>query len=112
MDTVLMIYTTWPDRAAAEAAGRAAVEAGLAACVNILAPMTSIYRWRGAVETVEEAVMLVKTTAAREAAARAFLLARHPYETPAWIALSLDAAHSHAPYLDWVAAETSPTVKS
>lgn len=108
MDDAVLLYTTWPDQASAEAAGRACVEAGLAACVNVLAPTTSIYRWQGAVEQATETPMLVKTTAARAPAARAFLLVRHPYDTPAIVALPLSTELSHAPFLDWIAAETSP----
>lgn len=107
MDGAVLLYTTWPDDASARAAGRACVEAGLAACVNVLAPMTSIYRWQGAVEHASETPMLVKTTATRAPAVREFLLARHPYDTPAIVALPLSLALSHQPFLDWIAAETS-----
>ncbi len=107
MDEVVLLYTTWPDAETAEAAGRAAVEAGVCACVNVLAPMTSIYRWEGAVERATETPMIVKTTAAAAEAARAFLTERHPYALPAVVALKVDPAASSAIFLDWIARESA-----
>ncbi|MGC1305285.1 MAG: divalent-cation tolerance protein CutA [Caulobacteraceae bacterium] len=106
MEDVTMLYTTWPDAETAHAAAEAAVDARLAACVNILAPMTSVYRWDGRLETASEVPVLFKTTTARAEELRALLLARHPYDLPAMIALPA-GPQSHQPYLDWVAAETS-----
>ena len=62
-DKAVLIYATYPDPETAEAGGRALVEAGLAACVNILPGMVSVYRWEGAVERSEECVMIIKTRA-------------------------------------------------
>ena len=107
MSKVLLIYTTWPDAASAEAAGRAAVEARLCACVNILAPMTSIYRWNGAVEQAGETPMILKTTAAAADSLRVLLTRLHPYETPAIVALSVDAVASNTPFLHWIEEETA-----
>lgn len=105
MTQTVLLYTTWPDAGSAEAAGRAAVEAGVCACVNILGPMTSVYRWRGAIETAAETPMIVKTTAAAAAACRDLLLSRHPYETPAVVALPIDPGGSHGQFLDWISKE-------
>ena len=107
MDVVLL-YTTWPDAETASSCARAAVEARLAACVHVAAPMTSTYRWRGVVETADEVPALFKTTARRAAELRTLILTRHPYELPAITALPVDAEASHAPFLAWVAAETTP----
>ena len=63
MERAVIVYTTWPTSVEAEAAGRILVERRLAACVNILPGMTSIYRWQGALERGEEAVMIIKTRA-------------------------------------------------
>jgi periplasmic divalent cation tolerance protein len=102
-DTLLVI-TNLPDRASAETLAQALVERRAAACVNILAPCRSVYRWKGAVETAEEHPLFAKTT--RE---RYFLLERvirelHPYELPEIIAVGL--AGGLPAYLEWVAAET------
>lgn len=86
----------------AEDLARALVEAKVAACVNVLPAITSIYRWQGEVSRDEEALLLIKTTAAAFDSLRRAVLARHPYELPEII--SLDVTDGHAPYLEWVAA--------
>ncbi len=103
----MLLYTTWPDAETAERVAGAAVEAGLAACVNVLAPMRSTYRWDGAVERAGETPALFKTTAARVAALRRLIVAGHPYDTPAVLALPIDEAASHGGFLDWVRQETA-----
>ena len=82
MERAVFVYTTWPSVVEAEKAGRAVVEAGLAACVNILPGMISHYRWQGAVERAEEAVMIVKTRASLAERVRAAIKDTHPYDTP------------------------------
>lgn len=104
-DEAILLYTTWPDAAVAEAAGRAVVEAGLAACVNVIAGMRSVYRWKGAIETADEAVMIVKTLRSRLEAVTVAVTARHPYETPAIVAIAV--AGGSRPYLDWIGVESS-----
>ncbi len=108
MTDIVLLYSTWPDAESAEAAGAAAVAARLAACANVLAPMRSIYRWKGAVERAEETPMLLKTSQAHAAALKDFLVARHPYETPAVVAVPVASEGSHAAFLAWVTAETGP----
>jgi len=103
MDTLLVI-SNLPDRATADRLAQALVERRLAACVNILAPCRSVYRWEGAVESAEEHPVLIKTTAERYAAVEEAIRGLHPYEVPEIIALPL-AAGLHA-YLQWVADET------
>ncbi|MDP2134990.1 MAG: divalent-cation tolerance protein CutA [Sulfuritalea sp.] len=100
----LLILTTLPDAASAQALAASLVRQGLAACVNILAPCRSVYRWKGAIENAEEIPLLIKTTAARYAALEAAIRATHPYELPELIAVPI--AHGLPDYLSWVAAAT------
>ena len=99
-----VLLSTCPDGATAESLGRALVEASLAACVNVLPGVRSIYRWNDAVQSDEEALMIVKTTAACLAAARERLVELHPYEVPEVVALPV--ADGHHAYLSWVASST------
>ena len=107
MPDVILFYSTWPDTEAAQAAGEAAVAARLAACVNILAPIRSIYRWNGRIEHGDEVPMLLKTTAEAAPALRALLLGLHPYDLPSLVAWPLAEGPSHSGFLDWVRAETA-----
>lgn len=104
--TTLLVFTNLPDRAAAERLAETLVGNQLAACVNILAPCRSVYRWKGAVQHEEEHPMLIKTTSERYAAMEQALRAGHPYELPEIIAVPVE--RGLAAYLDWVAAETRP----
>ncbi len=104
--TALLVLTNLPERAAAERLADLLVERKLAACVNILAPCRSVYRWKGAVQRDEEHPMLIKTTAERYAALEQALRAEHPYELPEIIALPVE--RGLAAYLDWVAAQAAP----
>ena len=100
----LLVLTNLPDRAAAERLADALIEKRVAACVNILAPCRSVYRWKGEVQHDEEHPMLIKTTAERYPALEAAIRAGHPYELPEIIAVPVE--RGLPPYLDWVAAET------
>lgn len=102
--SALLVLTNLPDRAAAERLADTLVDRQLAACVNILAPCRSIYRWQGAVQHDEEHPMLIKTTAERYAALEQAIRAGHPYELPEIIAVPIE--RGLPAYLDWVAAET------
>jgi periplasmic divalent cation tolerance protein len=101
---VFVVLSTCPDAGTAERLARALVEESLAACVNIVPGLRSIYRWNDAVQADEEVLMIIKTTAERLAAARGRLVALHPYEVPEVVALPV--ADGHHPYLAWVAAST------
>lgn len=103
---VLLVMTTLPDAPTAERIAAELVTARLAACVNVLAPVRSVYRWKGAVETADEVPLLIKTTRERYSAVEAALRAAHPYELPEIVALPVAAGL--APYLAWVAGETQP----
>ena len=102
---VLVVLTNLPDRATAEKLAESLVESRLAACVNILAPCRSVYRWKDAIEHAEEHPMLIKTTVERYPALEAAIRAGHPYELPEIIAVPI--THGLAPYLQWLADETS-----
>lgn len=98
-DAVVVLTTMGADADAA-ALARTLVEEGLAACVNVLPPMTSFYRWKGAVEQDREQQLIIKTTAGRVAALEARLRALHPYEVPEFLVLRV-AGGSDA-YLEWL----------
>ncbi len=102
----LIVLTNLPDAASATSLAERLVSGRLAACVNILAPCTSVYRWRGEVETASEIPLLIKTTTARYAALEEAIRSHHPYELPEIVALPV--ASGLAAYLGWVAAETTP----
>ncbi|OLE20306.1 MAG: divalent-cation tolerance protein CutA [Betaproteobacteria bacterium 13_1_20CM_3_63_8] len=102
--STLLVLTNLPDRAAAERLAEMLIERKLAACVNILAPCRSVYRWKGAVQHDEEHPMLIKTTSERYAEFEQALRAGHPYELPEIIAVPVE--RGLPAYLDWVAAET------
>jgi periplasmic divalent cation tolerance protein len=103
--STLLVLTNLPDRAAAQKLADTLVEKQLAACVNILAPCRSVYRWKGTVQHDEEHPMLIKTTEERYAALQEALRAGHPYELPEIIAVPVE--RGLPAYLEWVAAETN-----
>ena len=104
--TALLVLTNVPERAVAERLAGMLVEKRLAACVNILAPCRSVYRWKGAVQHDEEHPMLMKTTVERYPALEQALRAAHPYELPEIIAMPVE--RGLPAYLQWVASETQP----
>lgn len=106
----VLVYSTFPGPDAALAAGRSLVEAGLAACVNVLPGMTSVYAWEGKIETASEAVLIAKTTAECLEACMSTILAAHPYETPAVVALPVIGGS--AAYLEWIGNNTNAISKT
>jgi periplasmic divalent cation tolerance protein len=104
-EQVLLVLSNLPDRVAAEKLARLLVESRLAACVNVLAPCASVYRWRGAVEEATEVPVLIKTTARRYAELESAVRAHHPYELPEIVAVPL--VRGLPGYLAWVAGETA-----
>ncbi len=100
MTDVVLVLSTVPDDENAEPLARALVDEQLAACVNLHAPMVSIYRWTGQVERAAERQLVIKTTRARLPELQARLAELHSYELPEFIVLSLDGG-SEA-YLAWV----------
>lgn len=103
------MLSTAGSRDEAERIATALVEERLAACVNLVAPITSIYRWRGAVERAEEVLLVVKTRRSLAARVVARIRALHSYDVPEAIVLPIEGGA--ADYLAWVATETRPSRK-
>jgi len=97
---VRLVLTTTASRQEAERIARSLVEARLAACVNIIPGLTSIYRWQDAVETAGELLLVIKTTAANLAALEVAINRLHSYQMPELLVLTPESA-SEA-YLDWL----------
>ena len=104
-DEPVFVYTAWPSPETAEAAGAALVEGRLAAAVNIIPAVRSLYRWQGAVEQAEETVMIIKTRRGRIDAVIAEVARRHPYEEPGIAVVPL--AGGSPGYLDWMCREST-----
>jgi periplasmic divalent cation tolerance protein len=104
----IIVLTTWPAATDPSALAATLVAERLAACVNVLPEMASVYAWRGAVERDRERQILMKTTTARLEALQRRLTELHPYEVPEFLVLPL-AGGSRA-YLEWLhsATETPP----
>lgn len=102
MSQLLMVFCTCADNETAEQLSRSLVEQQLAACVNILPKIRSIYCWQGRVEAEDEVLMLIKTTDQRYPALETWLLEQHPYEVPEIVALQADRVA--AGYKAWVEA--------
>jgi len=97
---VVLVLSTVADDESAEIIARTLVEERLAACVNLLPPMTSIYRWQGAVERDTERQLVMKTTRSRLPALQQRLRELHSYELPECIVLAADGGSDD--YLAWV----------
>lgn len=102
----VLVYTTFPDLAAAEQAGRVLVEQRHAGCINILPGMVSLYVWQGQLERAQELVLIAKTTRAAADGCMAAILKLHPYDTPAVLAVPVTAGASA--YLDWIKLGVGP----
>src|SRR4029453_16792750 len=100
MDETIVVLTNMPDRAAAERLAQELVERKLAACVNVLAECTSIYRWKGAIENAREVPALIKTRAGLYDELEQAIAKLHPYEVPEIIALPVKRGLPE--YLAWV----------
>jgi periplasmic divalent cation tolerance protein len=97
-----LVYTTFPEKESAMAAGRALVEERLAGCINILPAMTSIYVWKDVTEVSDEVVLIAKVMPEGVADCLRALKRKHPYETPALLVLPVAAGE--ADYLAWLRA--------
>ncbi|MGQ0525655.1 MAG: divalent-cation tolerance protein CutA [Betaproteobacteria bacterium] len=102
----LMVFTNLPDRASAAQLARTLVEKRLAACVNVLGEIASVYRWKGEIVSETEVAVLIKTRSAAYAALEACIKALHPYDIPEIVAVPV--AGGLPAYLEWVMHETSP----
>lgn len=99
MSDVAMVLATFADAAEAERIGRAMVDERLAACVNLLGPCRSIYRWQGAVEEAQEVPALFKTRIALAERLRARIVELHGYDLPA---IEMWPAATAAANLGWI----------
>ncbi len=99
-DDVVIVLTTWPDEPGAKAFASRLVEENLAACVNILPPMTSVYRWQGEIEEGREHQLVIKTTAKMTEVIASKLESTHPYELAEM--LCLPTGQGDHPYLNWI----------
>jgi periplasmic divalent cation tolerance protein len=105
-DEVLLVLTNLPDQDSAQRLAQAIIAEHAAACVNILAACTSVYRWQGRVESASEVPLLIKTSRLAYARLQELIRKHHPYELPEIIALPVSAGLPA--YLAWVTNETQP----
>lgn len=94
-----LVLVTCPSDSAS-ALAEILVRENLAACINIVPKISSVYRWEGEIKHDEEALMIIKSAAVNFEALRQAILLNHPYELPE--ILAVNPAEGHAPYLDWV----------
>ena len=102
MSQALVVFVTCPNRRHAQRLANSVVRHHLAACVNILANVQSLFWWEGRVDRAQETLLIIKTTAARFEALRRSVCALHPYDVPEIIAVPIRKAHR--PYLRWIGA--------
>ena len=100
------VLCTCPDGVTAETLARVLVEQKLAACVNLVPGLQSIYRWQGAVEQASEVLLIIKTRHARLDSLEQAIRAAHPYSVPEILALPVVAGH--IPYLNWLSESLEP----
>jgi periplasmic divalent cation tolerance protein len=106
MSEFVFLYSTFPDRASALKVAEHLVAAKLAACVNLSAPITSVYEWEGKLETGSEIAALIKTRRALAEAVIAAARPLHPYTLPCFLILPVEGGSED--YLAWVRAQTIP----
>ena len=100
MTDVRIAYSTIDDPSKARRIARRLVEEQLAACVNIIPNLTSVYKWKGQVEIEAECLMIIKTVQSRLDELNERLSQLHPYDVPEFVAFPVESGHQ--PYLDWV----------
>jgi periplasmic divalent cation tolerance protein len=103
--TAILVLCTCPDEASGERLGATLVGEHLAACVNRLPNVVSIYRWQGKVQRDSEQLLIIKTTHERFDALRERIVSLHPYEVPEIVAVDVAAGLDR--YLSWIEAETT-----
>lgn len=102
---MLIAWTTLPTEEDAGRLARAVVERGLAVCVQIDGPLTSVYRWAGRIETAREYRLMFKFSADQSAALESHVHSNHPYSTPEWVVVN--AEHVGEKYLSWAQANAN-----
>ena len=105
MTNALVLLVTAPDRGTAESLATTVVSEGCAACVNLVGPVVSIYRWQDKIERDEEWLLIVKTTRDRFDDVQRRVLELHPYDTPEVLALPVEGGA--ADYLQWLTTASS-----
>ncbi len=106
MTEALVVITTTETQTDAERLAQALVERELAACVQVLPQITSIYRWQGKIEQAVEVLLLIKTTRAAYSELEAAIRQNHSYQTPEIIALPVEAGSTD--YLSWLRSSLRP----
>ena len=106
-DSPLIVLTTFPDEPSALTAARRLVKGKLAACVNVLPQMTSVYEWDKEIQTGREHLLFIKTTETRYPQVEAALREQHPYELPEIVATPI--THGLGDYLSWINQQTTST---
>ena len=97
---VILVYINFPNLESARHIGTALIEKQLAACVNIIPKIESIYQWKGDICVEQEVMVVVKTTASRYKQLEVYVVENHPYDVPEVISLPL--SQGSEPYLNWV----------
>jgi len=105
--SVVGVFSAFPTPGKAAEVAKTPVSEGLAACVNLVGPIRSIYSWKGEICDEPETLAILKTTRERFAEMKTRLVGLHPYEVAEVIALPVEAGH--LPYMSWVAAQTAAT---
>src|SRR5277367_4443501 len=99
-----VVLVTAPDLKTARALAKAALQARLIACANLISKVESHYWWQGKIESSAEVLLILKTQKSKLAALEKLILAKHPYDTPEFLVLPLSAGNKK--YLDWLAVAT------
>ena len=100
MEEIVLVLTTFPEGFDSDSLVRDLIEGRIAACVSVLPPQTSTYRWKGEIETAREHQVVIKTISSRVGELSATLRARHPYDLPEFLVLPVSSGDPS--YLDWV----------
>lgn len=104
MESAIVVMTNLPDAESAQRLAEMLVTKRFAACVNIMSPCRSIYRWKGTIESATEVPLLIKTRVSLYANVEQTIRSQHPYDVPEIIALPIDSGSDA--YLSWVIQET------
>ncbi len=105
MDQALLVLTNVPDLECAQLVARTLIESRVAACVNLLPAVQSMYRWQGQIEEATEVTLLIKTTSQHYDSVQQAIVKLHPYNVPEIIATPIVAGYT--PYLHWIDTETA-----